>query len=111
MKKEEKIVHTSRKLSLFVISIFFLLFLSSMVSATLSSTLDYDQVLINSNDWKDVYLGLLYAQETGMHGDYILSAKLAPDVFASLPQDKANVLLIESSGKEVIKGAQQQLED
>lgn len=109
--KQEKIIRWTRLLFFFSIISLLLLSTPSFVLATLDSTIDYDQVVVNSNDWKDVYLGLLYAQVTNTPGDYILSAEIVPDVIASLPKNKETVLLIETSGKEIIKGVKRQLED
>lgn len=70
-----------------------------------------DQVLVNSQDWKDIYHGLMFAELTGKPGDYIVSVDAADEVVASLPEDKESVLLIQPRRNQQYRGTRRLLED
>ncbi|MFP4523857.1 MAG: hypothetical protein ACLFO2_00880 [Candidatus Woesearchaeota archaeon] len=70
-----------------------------------------DQVIVNSQDWKDIYHGLMFAELTGKPGDYIVSVDAADDVVASLPEDKESVLLIQPRRNQQYRGTRRLLED
>lgn len=67
------------------------------------SSISYDQVIVNSWDWLDVYQGLYFAKLSGKPGDYVLIPELAQDVVQSMDKTKKKVLLIEPSrGKQYV---------
>ena len=71
----------------------------------------FDQVLVNSNDWQDIYSGLLFARLTGKPGDYVLSPGMAPDVVASLSPKLTRVLLIEPARNKQYPGLRELLRE
>lgn len=89
-----------------------LLLLPTVTAASLETDLEpFDQVLVNSLDWQDIYQGLLFAQLVGKPGDYILSQDIAADVVASLPKDRPRVLLISPRKREQYAGIRTLLTD
>jgi archaellum component FlaF (FlaF/FlaG flagellin family) len=71
-----------------------------------------DQVVINSADWQDVYLGAHYAGFNNIKSNFLISSEHAPVLLQTLEKYKNNVLLIESdkapfafSYKTVLEGA------
>lgn len=79
------------------------LLLAALLSASMASAAplqpeglpDHDQVLVNSQDWRDVFSGLLYARLAGKNGDYILSPEAAIPVVLSLDKGEPRVLVVE----------------
>lgn len=71
----------------------------------------FDQILVNSNNWQDVYYGLLFAELTGTPGDFLLIPELAPDVVQSLSPARQRVLLIEPARQRQYPGLRQLLEE
>ena len=81
-----------------VIFFFMLLFLLPAVSAKI--------VVINSEDWKDVYYGIMYAQYENLPV-YFANSPNPAGLFNILPKDR--VVLIESSSKPFIPNLEAQL--
>lgn len=55
-----------------------------------------DQVVINSADWQDVYLGAHYAAFNNIKSNFLISSEHASIVPETLDTTKKNVLLVES---------------
>src|SRR3989344_2466884 len=63
----------------------------------LPSVTAVDQVIINSQDWKDIYTGLLYAQLTGKDAHFIAEKTQGLQLINEvIDKNKKDVLLIES---------------
>lgn len=74
---------------------FFLLFLLAGLPILNSSAVP-DQVVINSADWQDVYLGAHYAGFNNIQSNFLISSEHAPVLLQTLDTNKNNVLLVES---------------
>lgn len=62
---------------------------------------EFDQVIINSQDYKDIYAGLLFGRLVDKPADFLLAPDTAQDFVVSLDIDQRRVLLLEpSSGKQ-----------
>lgn len=94
----------------FPLIIILLLSLPVVLAAVPSEYADVDFVLINSNDWKDVYQGLMFGKLIDKDVDFILSPNLAREVVDSIPQTAETVLLLQTSGKEELAGIETLLE-
>jgi hypothetical protein len=55
-----------------------------------------DQVVINSADWQDVYLGAHYAGFNNIKSNFLTSSEYAPILLQTLETNKKNILLVES---------------
>lgn len=55
-----------------------------------------DQVVINSADWQDVYLGAHYAGFNNIKSNFLISSEHAPVLLQTLDTNKENILLVES---------------
>lgn len=71
-----------------------------------------DQVVINSADWQDVYLGAHYAGFNNIKSNFLISSEHAPVLLQTLDNNKVNILLVESDKapfafryKNVLEGA------
>ncbi|PWB51270.1 MAG: hypothetical protein C3F06_10660 [Candidatus Methanoperedenaceae archaeon] len=71
-----------------------------------------DQVVINSADWQDVYLGSHYAGYNNIKSNFLISSEHAPVLLQTLDTSKVNILLVESDKapfafryKNVLEGA------
>jgi hypothetical protein len=62
----------------------------------LSASATPDQVIINSADWQDVYLGAHYAGFNNIKSNFLISSELAPALLQTLDTSKENILLVES---------------
>ncbi len=70
-----------------------------------------DQVIINSQDWRDIYTGIIYAQLTGKDAYYVAEKTQGLQLINEvLNKEKTDVLLIESE-KPLIFGYQSHLEN
>ena len=79
--------------------------------ALLPTVTAIDQVIINSNDWRDIYTGIVYAQLTGKDAHYVAEKTQGLQLINEvLNKEKTNVLLIESE-KPLIFGYQSLLEN
>jgi len=76
----------------FKILITFLLAGISILSASAAP----DQVVINSGDWQDVYLGTYYAGFSDINSKFIISSEHSSFLLQMLDKNKKNILLIES---------------
>ncbi|MCX9027936.1 MAG: cell wall-binding repeat-containing protein [Candidatus Methanoperedens sp.] len=56
-----------------------------------------DQVVINSADWQDVYLGAHYAGFINIKSNFLISSEHASTLIESLEINKKNILLVESN--------------
>ena len=66
-------------------------------SILLPSVTAVDQIIINSQDWKDIYTGLLYAQLTGKDAHFIAEKTQGLQLINEvIDKNKKDVLLIES---------------
>jgi len=84
--------------------IFLLVSILPLVAAT-------DQVVINSQDWHDVYSGLMYAHLNDLDAHYVVEETQGIQLVEEiLDKSKTNVLLIESENKPVIFGFESKLE-
>ncbi|VVB55825.1 Uncharacterised protein [uncultured archaeon] len=72
-----------------------LLFLLAGISI-LSASATPDQVVINSADWQDVYLGAHYAGFSNIKSSFLISSEHASILPKSLDTTKKNILLVES---------------
>ncbi len=91
---------------------FFLAFLVSISLFLLFSqaALAFDQAVIDSRNWEDVYSGMLYASVKHIDGSYIVEEShglILPD---TLPRMKKNVVLFESKDNPYIKNYKTNLE-
>jgi hypothetical protein len=73
----------------------FLLFLLAGLPILNASAVP-DQVVINSADWQDVYLGAHYAGFNNLKSNFLISSEHAPVLLQTLDINKRNVLLVES---------------
>jgi len=71
-----------------------------------------NQVIINSADWQDVYLGAHYAGFNNIKSNFLISSEHSPVLLQTLDTNKANILLVESDKapfafryKNVLEGA------
>lgn len=96
-----------------LISVFFIILLPIVgaVAPLPTTGPSFDQVLVNSNDWQDIYNGLMFAEMTGTPGDFILVPEMAPDVVQSLPKTKPRILLIEPTRQRQYAGLRKLLEE
>src|SRR3989344_1808007 len=63
----------------------------------LPSVAAVDQVIINSQDWRDIYTGLLYAQLTGKDAHFVAEKTQGLQLINEvIDKNKKEVLLIES---------------
>src|SRR3989344_1475903 len=74
-----------------------LLLLIIIFSILLPSVTAIDQVIINSQDWKDIYTGMLYAQLVGKDAHYVAEKTQGLQLINEvIDKDQKNILLIES---------------
>jgi hypothetical protein len=106
--------HPFFSLILFVCGIFLAL-LSPILAAPepLSPDLgeDFDQILINSQDWRDVYQGYLFARLSGYPVDAVPSSDAAKAVVDSLSKEQPRVLLLQPSRRQLSPGLPSILRD
>jgi hypothetical protein len=55
-----------------------------------------DQVVINSADWRDVYLGAHYAGFNNIKSNFLISSEQAPSLLQTLDTTRGRILLVES---------------
>ncbi len=72
--------------------------------------LSYDQVVVNSRDWQDVYSGMLYSKLTGSYGSYVIEEGHGQMLLEYMPRDQEEVLLIESAQNPYIRNFRTNLE-
>ncbi len=67
----------------------------------LESSLEYlpDYVIINSDDWREVYSGMLFSQHIGLQGNFLVSPEHAIMQADIIPVTVERVLLIETDNK------------
>lgn len=73
----------------------FILFL--LAGITISASAASDQVVINSADWQDVYLGAHFASLNNINAKFIVKSEHAAILLQKLDKNKKNILLIESN--------------
>jgi len=73
----------------------FLLFL--LAGITISASAASDQVVINSADWQDVYLGAHFASLNNINAKFLVTSEHAAILLQTLDKNKKNILLIESN--------------
>lgn len=76
----------------------------------ISATGAHDQIVINSGDWQDVYLGTYYASLSNIDSKFILSSEKSSILLRMLDKKKTNMLLIESDRKPIVFNYQTSLE-
>jgi hypothetical protein len=74
----------------------FLVFYLLAGISLLSTSAVPDQVIINSADWRDVYLGTHYAGFNNIKSNFLISSEHASILLESLDINKKNILLVES---------------
>ena len=75
--------------------LFSLIFLLAGISI-LSASAAPDQVVINSADWQDVYLGAHYAGFNNIKSNFLINSEDASILLENLDASKKNLLLVES---------------
>lgn len=78
-----------KKVILFLLPVFLL------VPGILAQQQDFNYVISNSEDWRDVYSTMLYAYITGKTGDFLVSEKHSLSILGGI--DKRNQIMIVSS--------------
>jgi len=74
----------------------FLLFYLLAGMSVLGASAGADQVVINSADWQDVYLGAHYAGFNNINSNFLISSEHASILLETLDTNKKNILLVES---------------
>ncbi len=98
-----------RRIKYYVILILLLL---PIFSEAINSDLEpFDQVLINSWDWRDVYQGIMFARLIGKPVDFVVSPEMAVQVVESLPKKDLRILLLQPNTKQQYTGFAQLLEN
>lgn len=68
-----------------------------MIFCMLPSAIAIDQIIINSQDWKDIYTGIMYAQLTGKDAHFVAEKTQGLQLINEvIDKSKKEVLLIES---------------
>jgi archaellum component FlaF (FlaF/FlaG flagellin family) len=78
----------------FIFKLFILFLLAGLPILSVSAI--PDQVVINSADWQDVYLGAHYAGFNNIKSNFLTSSEHAPVLLQTLEKYKNNLLLVES---------------
>ena len=69
-----------------------------------------DQIVINSGEWQDVYLGTYYASLSNIDSKFVISGEQSSILLPMLDRKKINMLLIESDRKPIVFNYQTSLE-
>jgi archaellum component FlaF (FlaF/FlaG flagellin family) len=64
----------------------------------------YDHILINSQDWRDVYTGTQYANLVGTSSHFLVSTKHSTIVLYSIPTSEENILVLTNKDRPFIVG-------
>jgi hypothetical protein len=78
------------------------LFLVLLLALPLASA--YDHVIINSQDWRDVYTGMQYSNLVGTPANFLVSTKHSTILLYAIPTDEENILILSSRDKPFIVG-------
>lgn len=73
----------------------FILFL--LAGVTISASAASDQVVINSADWQDVFLGAHFASLNNINAKFLVNSEHAEILLQTLDKNKKNILIIESN--------------
>ena len=71
---------------------------------TLPTALALDQIIINSQDWRDVYSGTLYGNLLGVPNNFLVSTKHSTILLYSIPVDRDDILALSSRDRPFIVG-------
>lgn len=63
-----------------------------------------DQVIVNSQDWRDVYSGVLYGELSETPAKFLVSTKHSTIILYSIPTDRDEVLIVTNRGVPFIAG-------
>jgi len=85
-------------------------YIGFLLLAMLQSSLASDQVVINSQDWTDVYSGMIYARLNSIEGSYVIDEGHALMLQDTLKKTKINVTVIESVSAPYIRNYNLNLE-
>ncbi len=73
-----------------------LVVLGLLALALVPQALAIDRVIVNSQDWHDVYSGLLYANLEGVPGNFLVSQKHASILLYSISTDEKSLFVVSS---------------
>lgn len=73
-----------------------LLICALVLIVTVTPTIAYDRVIINSHDWHDVYSGMLFATLEGVPSNFLVSMKHASILLYSIPKSEKNIFIVSS---------------
>jgi archaellum component FlaF (FlaF/FlaG flagellin family) len=80
-----------------------LLALLFCVAAT-PAALAVDHIIVNSQDWRDVYTGMQYAQLTNVPANFLVSTKHSTILLYSIPVEREDILVLSSRDQPFIVG-------
>jgi archaellum component FlaF (FlaF/FlaG flagellin family) len=63
-----------------------------------------DQVIVNSQDWRDVYTGVQYANLEGLPNNFLVSTRHSTILLYSIPTERKNVLILSSRERPFVVG-------
>lgn len=63
-----------------------------------------DQIIINSQDWRDVYTGMQYGHLTGVPSNFLVSTRHSTILLYSISTDKDEILVLSSRNRPFITG-------
>jgi archaellum component FlaF (FlaF/FlaG flagellin family) len=81
------------------LAVFFLL-----VLALFPAAFAVDHIIVNSQDWRDVYTGIQYSYLTGTPGNFLVSTKHSTILLYSIPTDQDEVLILTSRERPFVVG-------
>ena len=81
---------------------FFLLFL--IVLSPIFADDHYEHIIVNSQDWRDVYTAMQYGQLDGTPTNFLVSTKHSTILLYSIPTSKKNILVLSNRERPYVVG-------
>jgi hypothetical protein len=75
-----------------------------LILFVLPSGLAIDHVIVNSQDWRDVYTGTQYANLLGVPNNFLVSTKHSTILLYSIPTDREEILVLSNREQPYIVG-------
>lgn len=75
--------------------------------STLALEQQPDHIIINSQDWQDVYSGMVFGNILGVPNNFLVSTRHATILLYSIPVDRENILVLSNRNRPFIAGYEQ----
>ena len=97
-----------RWLATTIVAMILLVLLSSTTVLALEQ--EPDHIIVNSQDWQDVYSGMLFGNLLGVENNFLVSTRHATLLLFSIPTERDSVLVLSSHQRPYITGYSQILQ-